>query len=198
MVHKEPQQDNGTTVFNTSVYRKPTFTGLYTRWDSFSSKQHKINLIKCLVNRATKICSPCWLEPEIHRIKDILATNGYPTFIVDRVIKATLNPRVPLIGPKRCPVFPRLPWIGNSASANFEKKIKRAVQPVFRTCEVRVCFTSKPMFRPCVKDTIPAHHRSNVIYLFECRCGHRYVGKTTRRLETRISLHLPAVLRSTP
>ena len=108
-----------------------------------------------------------------------------------------MNPRVPLIGPKRCPVFLRLPWIGNSASAKFEKKIKQAVQPVFRTCEVRVCFTSKPMFRPCIKNTIPAHHRSNVIYLFECRCGHRYVGKTTQRLETRISQHLPAVLRST-
>ena len=197
LVHKEHQQNNRTTVFSTSVYRKPTFTGQYIRWDSFSSKQHKINLIKCLVNRATKICSPCWLEPEIHRIKDILATNGYPTFTVDKVIKATLHPRALLIGPKRCPVFLRLPWIGNSASGNFEKKIKRTVQPVFRTCDVRMCFTSKPVFPPCVKDIIPAHSKSNVIYLFECRCGHRYVGKTTQRLETRISQHLPAVLKST-
>ena len=42
----------GRTSFNTSVYRKPTFTGQYTRWDSFSCQRYKINLIKSLVHRA--------------------------------------------------------------------------------------------------------------------------------------------------
>ena len=27
-----------------TVYRKPTFTGLYIRWDSFCPKKQKINL----------------------------------------------------------------------------------------------------------------------------------------------------------
>ena len=30
-----------------SVYRKPTFAGVYTRWDSFAPTSHEINLIKC-------------------------------------------------------------------------------------------------------------------------------------------------------
>ena len=38
-----------------SVYRKPTFTGLYTRWDSCPVK-HKTNLVRSLTNRAVKIC----------------------------------------------------------------------------------------------------------------------------------------------
>ena len=31
------------TAFLTSVYRKPNFSGLYTRWDSFGPQQHKFN-----------------------------------------------------------------------------------------------------------------------------------------------------------
>ena len=40
------------TAFLTSVYRKPTFSGLYTRWDSFCPQQRKINLIKTVIHRA--------------------------------------------------------------------------------------------------------------------------------------------------
>ena len=32
----------------TTIYRKPRFTGLHTRWDSYSSKKYKINMIKAL------------------------------------------------------------------------------------------------------------------------------------------------------
>ena len=39
-----------------SVYRKPMFTGLYTRWDSFCPMKHKTNLVRSLTNRAVKIC----------------------------------------------------------------------------------------------------------------------------------------------
>ena len=34
------------TGFLTSIYRKPTFTGQYFRWNSFSSKTRKISLIE--------------------------------------------------------------------------------------------------------------------------------------------------------
>ena len=43
--------------FVRSVYCKPTFSGLYTRWDLFCSKAHKIGLVKSLLSRARRICS---------------------------------------------------------------------------------------------------------------------------------------------
>ena len=39
----------------TSVYRKPTFTGQYLRWESFSPLKRKINLISTLVHRAGRL-----------------------------------------------------------------------------------------------------------------------------------------------
>ena len=41
----------------TSVYRKPTFTGLGMNFLSFSPKLFKINSMKTLINRAYNICS---------------------------------------------------------------------------------------------------------------------------------------------
>ena len=46
------------------------------------------------------------------------------------------------------------------------------------------------------KDRLPAEQLStcNVIYLYNCVCGHNYVGRTTQRLEERIKQHVPASL----
>ena len=46
--------DNG---FETSVYRKPTYTGQYLRWEFFSPLKRKINLISTLVYQALMICT---------------------------------------------------------------------------------------------------------------------------------------------
>ncbi len=45
-----------TSVFLTTVYRKPNFTGLYIRWDSFCPKKPKKNLMKTRTHRALMIC----------------------------------------------------------------------------------------------------------------------------------------------
>ena len=54
--------------FLTSVYRKPTFTGQYLRWNSFSPQKRKINLIGTLVHRAFMICSKSKLDQELGKI----------------------------------------------------------------------------------------------------------------------------------
>ncbi|XP_068691626.1 uncharacterized protein [Montipora foliosa] len=43
--------------FSTSVYRKKTFTGFYTKWDSFTPRKYKINLVRTLAYRCIRICS---------------------------------------------------------------------------------------------------------------------------------------------
>jgi len=57
--------------FSTSVYWKPTITGQYLRFNSFSSHERKINLIDTLVHRAFKICSKGKLDLELDKIRSI-------------------------------------------------------------------------------------------------------------------------------
>ena len=66
------------TEFITSVYRKPTFTGQYLRWNSFNPRKQKISLINTLVHRALMICSKRKLLSELDNIHSIMAGNGYP------------------------------------------------------------------------------------------------------------------------
>ena len=44
-------------AFMTSIYRKKTFTGLYTKWDSFTLRKYKINLIRSLTYHYYRLCS---------------------------------------------------------------------------------------------------------------------------------------------
>ena len=55
--------------FLTSVYRKPTFTGLYLSWDSFVPRSRKLNLIRCFSFRALNICCDSKIEGELKVIK---------------------------------------------------------------------------------------------------------------------------------
>ena len=180
--------------FETTVYRKSTFTGQYTRWDSSCSRQQNKNLVKCLANRAKKICSPNRLEEELDQIRKILTNNGYPLIVINKIIDQALLPRQPVFGPKPCPVYLTLPWKGDRPSETLKQRVQHAAQSVYWSVAVKVCFTSKPMFRSSHKDCLPSHLLSNVIYHFQCPCGSGYVGKTTQRLETRIQQHVPASL----
>ena len=68
--------------FSTSIYRKKTFTGLYTQWDSFTPRKYKINLIRTLTYRCLRICSsPCLLQSALDDLKRHLSRNGYPVVL---------------------------------------------------------------------------------------------------------------------
>ena len=70
--------DDGT--LSTSIYRKPSFSGLYLKWNSYVPKQFKTGLVNCLPNLAWKICSNSDLfHQKIKFLKSTLAANGYPS-----------------------------------------------------------------------------------------------------------------------
>ena len=97
--------------FETSVYRKPTFSGQYIRWESFSLSKRKTNLIVTLVHRALMICTKNKLEQEIDFIKKILLDNGYSEDIVLKHISkkiAQFSTAKPF-GPEKYPVYLRAP-----------------------------------------------------------------------------------------
>ena len=59
--------------FSKSMYRKKTFIGLYTKWDSFTPRKYKINLIRTLTYRCLRICSsPFLLQSALDDLKKLL------------------------------------------------------------------------------------------------------------------------------
>ena len=78
--------------FVTDVYRKPTFSGIFTNYHSFVFKRYKTGLVYTLFYRCFRICSS-WekVVSEIERLKTILSKNKYPKHILDRCCRIFLD-----------------------------------------------------------------------------------------------------------
>ena len=76
----------------TSVYRKPTFSGVCIHFDSLLLDTYKTDMIYNLINRCFWICSKC---PMFHQqsilLREIFQKNGYPENFIDRCFKLFLN-----------------------------------------------------------------------------------------------------------
>ena len=188
------------TRFVTTVYRKPTFTGLYTSWDSFCSKRRKISIITTLTHRALMICSEETLHQEVEKIKELLLNNGYPTRLTETIIqnkiKSFTDTKSQTEVPKKALVYLKLPYIG-SISEKFGTAINNAVSKCFDSVTLRVHLVSRPMLKTATKDVLPTNRQSSVLYRFTCSCDSSYIGKTSRRLQDRINEHVPPNVRKT-
>ena len=144
------------TGFLTSAYRKPTFTGQYIRWNSFGPKTRKISLIKTLVHRALMICSKTKLGPELDKIKQLLIENGYPADVLLSCINQKLAnfAAEKTFGPEKCPVYLKLPWIGN-VSSKFENQINKAITSCFYSVKPRVVYSTRAMLPSAKNDSGP-------------------------------------------
>ena len=60
---------NQKNIFSTTVYRKKSFTGLFTKWDSFTPRKYKFHLIRALTNRCLRICSTSSLLQSTLKLK---------------------------------------------------------------------------------------------------------------------------------
>ena len=76
--------------FMTSVYRKPTFSGVFTNFGSFIPKSYKYNLLFTLLHRAFKLCSNCErFHQDIDKLKTIFQNNSSPKVLLISVSKST-------------------------------------------------------------------------------------------------------------
>ena len=78
--------------FSKNIYRKVTFSGVFTNFESFIPIYYKSNLVFTLSFRAFKLCSNFELfHQKILNLKDIFKRNGYPGNFVNACIKRYLD-----------------------------------------------------------------------------------------------------------
>ena len=145
-----------TSAIVSSIFRKPTFTGLYTPWDSFSKTVYKVNLVRSLAHRIVRICSPTTVEGELTALHAFLAKNGYPRELLDRFV--TTDQPTRREGPRLCPLTLRVPWLG-SRTEKLVRRANDAVRLAYPAGEVRAVYrTNKALNLP--KDRIPSQSQS--------------------------------------
>ena len=183
--------------YSTTIYRKKTFTGVYLNWTSMTARRYKISLIRCLADRAWKICSENKDRlAELDKLKVILAKNEYPPEIVERSISAYLESKAreeaSIPTAKGKPVFLKLPYV-NKKCDDYAHRLKKLVSENYWQTDFNVAFQAPHTigklfpFKDTIKDVLD---RSLVVYSLKCgKCDEEYIGKTERLLGYRIKEH---------
>ena len=186
------------TGFETSVYRKPTFTGLTTKFTSYIPLQFKRNLVSTLVFGAFQISSSYFsFDKEIRYLRKMLFNNGFPYKFTDVWVGKVLNKFYITRNPDKHTVCKKeiyfsLPYLG-AHSFHIRKKLTSLFNDFYPQVRVRVIFKSSFCIRSFfnIKDKIPDDLRSGIIYHFKCDgCSASYVGKCVRHKLARVREHL--------
>ena len=182
--------------FESSVFRKSTFTGLGLNYLSYSSKLYKLNSIRTLINRAYNVCSSfTYFHHDMVFLLNYFTENAYPAFIFYKDLRNFLDdkfcPKPTEITVKKDVKYIKLPYLGHNSYV-VRKKLQEILKPSFPQVDFRFVFTNSFTIGSLLREraTLPADLNSCVVYLFTCsQCALRYVGCSSRWLRHRILEH---------
>ena len=183
---------------NTTVYRKPTHTDMYLRWDSHHPISSKYSMVGTLHHTAKTICSSPYMlqkEEEEEHLSRVLTRCNYPTWAINRV---KMKMRTPAL--KK-----------NNNSTNTQQKCQKPYmvvpyyqglsESVKRTCNkhgVQVYFRGGVTIKNILmapKNQDPMLKKSGVIYRYKCdrvECDEEYIGESSRTFGERFKEHQKA------
>ena len=177
----------------TSVYRKPTHTDRYIPFHSHHHQRTITGVLRCMRDRAHRICDPTCKKPELQHLQHVFQANGFPKELVRKTL-AHQPPSVTSSGTSNEP--PKIlcvPYI-----RGLSEKLERVCTPL----GVRAAFKPMRTLRQTLmqlKNQIPEEKRRSVVYQVPCKdCSKTYIGETKRTLKVRLSEHKQAVKRGDP
>ena len=135
-------------ILTTNIYRKPTFSGLYSNFHSFLPEKYKSGLMYTLLFRIYTICSDrSKIYTEIGNLRKFMRKNDYPSYFLDKCIKLFFdkvfckkstedNFDVP-----RKVVCINVPFMGTD-SLKLRSKLTGIVRDYFPMCKVKIILNS--------------------------------------------------------
>ena len=189
--------------FETSIFRKETFTGLGTHFLSFEPLIYKINAMKTLIYRAYHLSSDYFkFNNEIHFLKTFFHNNGFPDNMFFRCVKQFLNKQIENkpkeITVPKLPVYVSFPYYGY-VSQKVRSELITLVYKRFPQIDFRPIFRNDCMIGSFFKhkERLPTSVCSGLVYDYRCLlCNKQYIGSTVRQLQCRISEHMGVSVRT--
>ena len=178
----------------TPVYRRPTFSGVFTYFKSFILTVHKFGLFYTLLHRFFDISySYEKFSTEANALKQICKLNGYLVQFINRCIKQFLQ-RLYITKAIQDTVNEKqllmiLPFLG-AQSFLVSRRLQSCIRNHLPYCSLRMTFQSKNKLSSLFyfKYIIPKEISSHLVYKFSC-CNANYYG-AERHFFVRASEHL--------
>ena len=182
--------------FNTTIFRKKTFSGQGTNFYSHCFFNFKINALSTLFHRAFALTSN-WdsFHREILYLHQYFTENCYPSKLFYRYLYRFLN-KV-FIPKHETPTVPKLPFYANVPLINnncFYQEITKIIGRHIPAIDLKLV-QSNPLSIGSLfrwKEKLDPLMTSGVVYLFNCpMCNKgKYVGSTRRLLRVRADSHI--------
>ena len=186
---------------STSLYRKPTFSGLYTNFFSYISEKYKKGLLFSILFRIFTFTVD-WnkFHTEVEFLKGIFRKNSYPDHFIDKCIRLFLDKRLTVVQleKQKHDLKISLPFMGKYSN-ELKKRISRSASKFLGSNKISITWNSPRKLRNLFtfKDKLPMLFRTNILYRFTCNgCNSIYIGKTKRHFLVRAYEHLGLSLRT--
>ena len=203
-VTSEPEKDSKLAFLDTlshhhpdgsltfSVFRKKTHTDQYLSFHSQHPLNHKLGVIRTLVDRCDAIVStPEDKASEQAHIQNALKMNGYPKWTFELVEKKRSQPKTKDTKQKqqqKAKGTVSVPYVANLSEAFTRVLKKYGVNTVLKPTNTLRQVLVKP------KDKRPMMDSIGTVYNIPCaQCPKAYVGETGRKLGVRIEEHKDSV-----
>ena len=122
-----------------NVYRKPTFSGAFTHYESFLDKTYKKSLIHTLLFCCFSICSDYTLfHLEVENLREILKKNSCPSGIIQ---ESHVPKKVISSVPKK-ELFIVLPYLG-TMSSNLKQRLRTCFKNSLPQCNIKIIVKSR-------------------------------------------------------
>ena len=150
--------------FVTTVYRKPTFTGAYSHFDSFLPTVYKFlptvykflpavykfGMIYTLAYRCFKICSDrTKFHEELNFLKPVFSKNKYPLSFIGKCFKTVINKliikRLQITTVEKKTLILSLPYLGD-ISLKTRTKLRKSFKGIFNCCKLQIVMKSQRKF----------------------------------------------------
>ena len=183
--------------FTTSVYRKPTLSGIYTHFDSFFPSSNKIGLLHTLLYWCFRICLD-WTKfhLELTKLIDVFKNNGYLESFINNCFKVFLESkyrvREKVITLPKKTLFLVLSYLG-PLPLQTRTKFKKSLKGILNCCKLQIVFKSQNKLATAFrfKDRIPKEFTSGVVYKFQWGfCNESYYGGCVIHFNVRIGEHV--------
>ena len=146
--------------------------------------KYKVGLVRCLVNRALRVCLDGKPTDELESLKELFVRNGYPIGIVKKLVPRRCLIDVGKVNTGQRVVF-HLPCVGER-HCDLEGRVWSIVRRSFDDVNVVTVYNVRRAFT-VMKDVLPINLLSNVVYSFACwQCNSWYVGRTLQHLNAGI------------
>ena len=189
--------ERGNDRLYSSIYRKPTFSGLGISFFSYCSHKFKINAIKTLLYRAYHLSSTYKLfHNEIEFLKKFFKSNGFNSNLFNSQVRKFINnkfqPPVRIPTANKEKMYISLPHLGD-LSEKMISALTASLSNFYPQIDFR--FVNSNNFRIGsffkVKDQLPKALVSSLVYKFTCpNCRIGYIGSSFRNFKTRMDEHI--------